>query len=1063
MTRIAAVLVALASLSAACGQDVLPTEPAILTRPTAVTFGCFGDVVFNSGLPDQRVEQTAQPVAACVAWASGETPPGQEAAAGGGNIPVLHAFVTQSAAGTMAMLKTSPANVIIDTDPLTPGKNAIPIGTLPIDSIADESGCYVVTANAGTCDLSALDIASAASNLRGPEISRISVKNALGDVIDAKPAAIVVSPQSTEIGNECPLAPTGTAYIAYPDCNLVAAVDLATGTIEGGLRFLADGSAVVVDGNVSCRSQCGGGVGAPPDAGPGPDAALVDAGTVDGGAPPPPPPDPVSDGAARPSSLQLETVNGQLIVGAENSNSIIIATVDAAGLPSAARSVTLEGEVGILKVKATEVIQMGGNTGSPGGTAGFFQFIYAIATDRTIRVIDIDDAVECDTQVDPRFIADESNASFLSCMPVGGIDTPPRRADARSPGIDTPRDSAPLDVEFATIERSLGVVTGPEDVAGTFAFVTTTDGFIILVNIDDDIYPDLESNSDPESTFISLAIAHQLRDFVFRDPSAAAGLNRDVLRRACALPDSSESVLVPRLRAGIEERVFSSQIAATKRFELPVLRKVRCNVLNDENEIEDTTFVSELAFAAPAQLREKTFPDIRKARNELWNVAWQGSLSRDGGGSNIDGPPIRSGMLEAGANTTTIIDPSAPFCAMGSEPFDIVQLAGCDPTVGDAQCGLGEECFVHPEAPATLAFGTCLPSNQTDLLAVQCRDFLVGNKTYSVLETNARSLVVRTRRRILDTTPIDGCISDAQCEDMADVDQLLANEAHPIEAVLPAQRDFDWVCGPDPSRKPGPSKCQISCSVSEDCEEGNTCEDGFCVAGSLPPRECTVTLQRFQVNAGEAFAMVGSESGFLHNRIVDEATGECIDNPDGNPLLVGRIPVRAPACVGDDITDLTPNPCSVDLTEEEAFFDYEVVDGACTLASPDSVIRERTMPAVRFTNPAFQIHMINLETTGDLECRNDRLGENPAYNAAFNGYELGLDLTGGFIPMFVRGSNGGPVNIRFPIGITKSFDGSLWVLDQGDLSAAFQGRVLVLNPGLAHEQFAVSAFDNLRN
>ncbi len=1052
-----------------CTDPVTPIAPAILSRPTAITFTCVGDAVIDAGTDQQQVVFGPQPVELCRQWnrvGTDEAPPGQEFFIGKSfNRPSLLAFVLQSDNGTLALLQRDVGNVIIDADPLTPGKNAIPIGTLPIASGADQSGCFVLSANAGTCDLSALDVNSAQSLQISPQIRRIALKNAQGDVLDAKPRAMAMAPQSTEYGNQCPQDPTGMAYVALPDCNLVAAVDVSTGTITGGIRFHGDGSASIVDGNVSCRSQCGGDLGDPPDAGPGPDASDVDASGIDAGVDASVPPPPSDGDAPRPVTVAVDTSSGQLIIGSENSPAITIVSLNANGQPMAKRSVNVEGDVGITKLKVSDEIPMGGNTGGESGPAGRFQFIYAIATDSTIRVVDLSGGVECDTQVDPRYLHDETNIAFLSCMPVGGPDTPPRRPFARSPGIPTPRHSAPLDVEFATVSRAPDVA-GPADLAGTFAFVTTSDSLILVVNIDDDVYSDFESTNDPESTFISQAIAHQLRDFVQRS-SSAPGFDPAGIRRSCATAVANPQALPPRLSTGIIRAASAGQLSSLKFHEAPSPLNVQCDITDDNGMVSDSVFVSEMALAAPVDLREKTFPDLAAVRNEQWVLTWEGGLSRDSGATHIDGQPIRAGVFVASGTNFVVNDQSKAFCSVGVEKFDLVEMFGCDPTQGDAQCGIDETCFVHPDTPSAVPFGTCLPSDQTEILGAQCRDFLISRKIYSTTHVKADQLELRTRRRVLDTTPLAGCESAAQCKDMALIDRLIANDAHPIEANLPApEREFSWVCETDPSRAPSVPKCMMSCETSADCEDGLSCEDNFCVFGPVPPAQCMATLQRFRVRASEAFTVIGTQSGYIHNRIVDPTTGDCIDNPSGNPLLVGRIPLHAEPCVGDGSTDLSPNPCQVQVTQKEMYFPYQVQGGRCELPPGDGmrVARERTVDAIRFSNPSMRFHLVDLSTTGDAQCRNDRAGTAPAYSGVHSGFELGIDLTGGFSPMFVRAQvsnnpNPVPVPVRFPIAISQAFDGNLWILDQGDTSSAVQGRVIVINPSAAANDFDPQIFD----
>src|SRR6185436_5510136 len=85
-----------------------------------------------------------------------------------------------------------------DADPLTPGKNGISVGEDPVAIATDKSGCKVLTANAGSCDMSVLDITTAVD--RDPttpiDVRRVDVKNGDGEPIRAKPAAMVAEPQT---------------------------------------------------------------------------------------------------------------------------------------------------------------------------------------------------------------------------------------------------------------------------------------------------------------------------------------------------------------------------------------------------------------------------------------------------------------------------------------------------------------------------------------------------------------------------------------------------------------------------------------------------------------------------------------------------------------------------------------------------------------------------------------------------------------------------------------------------------------------------------------------------
>jgi hypothetical protein len=1007
-----------ALLAAACGQDVAPPPIRNLDRPSEMTFACWGDL----RLADGSIIRTAQPMSACEARARGEVPPGQE----GVPSPEPRGFVLETARGTVAVVNPI-VHAVLDSDPLTPGKNSIPVGTLPVGLVSDASGCYMMTASSGSCDLTAvhvntaLEITEVAATLRRPV-------TAGGLPLLARPRAMAAFRQAEE-PVACPApdsgTPTGVVYVAYPECGLVAAIDAATGEVRAGLSFAEDGTVAITDGAVECPAQCGGAAiaahgGAEPDAGPAPDAGAVE---------------PI-DGRGRPVAVTYGP-DGKLYVGADNQPRLVAVTLDDAGLPIATSDVVVEGgaAVGLLRIAVSEPIAMGGDEGPPGdtlaGDGGVKQFAYAIATDRSVRVIELTAGIECDTQVDPRGLVGVTDVARLACLPVGDPATPPRRATARSPGIVLPRDAVPLDVAFSTVlAEEPPVVESPFTLHGTFAFISSSDGFLFIANVDDDSYPDFERPGAPSRVQLPLALAHQVRDI---------GRLRDELPGSCAPPAGDSLQFGPRLRTPPAKTVASTRIAPGKTGLLPGIRQVACDV-----QADPVVPVAELEFAAPEALRETVYPDFAALRAESWYLIWEGSLSIDGPGQDIDGPVVRRGVVttEGGMALT---DAASPFCEAGLEPFDVVGLVGCDPATGNTQCGVGETCYVHPESSSAVTSGQCLPTARLDALSGRCRDFLVGLRRYAVRDLEAGRVGLMARRRVLRTTPIEGCASAAQCGELAAIEATLADPEHPVAVAAPDVPNT-WSCGADPSRPPGIDRCMMTCDSSADCEAGTLCAGGFCVEGVVPPGECVTSVQRYQVRAGEAFVLIGDRTGYLHGRTRDPATNRCVADPAASPLLVGRVPLRVPPCL--DPPAVSPNPCATELSHVERVTPFEVVDGVCR-ARPD-VVASRQAQAIRVENPALRFHLIDPVTTGDAVCNGDRAGTAPPFAAVYPGYQIELQVTGGLVPMIVPG-----VEAALPAALGRSPDGRIWVVDQGDASASTNGRLFVLDPNRGPDGFGL--------
>jgi hypothetical protein len=485
--------------------DTSITDQLNLDRPIDVAFACYGSLRLTGGgsaTTDQDIVETAMPIQACdirsgnIDSTSGlaPVPPGQETI--GTSAPAssfYYGFILQSEPGTVAIAQwdTKPsANfaggdvTVLDADPLLPGKNSIAMGEDPVGIVTDIEGCYEITANAGSCDMSSLEInsaleiatdnADAVAKGEKVNVQRMNVVSATGAPIRAKARAIIAEPAGGTIGNACPLTPQGLVYVAYPSCHLVAGIDLSSMDANGNVSVVtsiqldAAGNPTIGDGNISCPDECGQGV--------------------------------VSDGT-RPVALSLEvdarSLRRTLVIGSENSNIVPIIDLDLNDRPALTSIVTLQqnrkNNLGVTAVATSPTIGMGGATSminDDSALGGESQFMYAVASDTTVRVADIDNGLnkECDTQIDPRFLHGETNVHTLSCMHVGDP-LPPRRANAIGPGIQLTADGVPTSIDTFRVDAIVGDTRdmgAPTRLIGYFGVITASNGMTYLLNIDND-------------------------------------------------------------------------------------------------------------------------------------------------------------------------------------------------------------------------------------------------------------------------------------------------------------------------------------------------------------------------------------------------------------------------------------------------------------------------------------------------------------------------------------------------------------------------------------------------
>ena len=1039
---------------AACGDttDEAPTQ-LNLNRPVDMSFACYGGLrVTNGGTadPTQDVIITAQPSEACEIRSgvhdSGTTVPvpmGQEdlSAQGGAFIPssAWYGFILQSEPGTVALSRwpTQPGSAfngtdvtVLDSDPLTPGKNGITVGENPIAIATDTLGCYEVTANAGSCDLSVMEVNSALDDDPKSRVDRLDVKNSAGQSIHSKPAAMLAQPSSGVIGVACPAQATGIVYIAYPGCHAVATVDVSTGNVVGGITYDAAGvPTIFTGGNLTCPDECSTGVS--------------------------------TTAGNRPSALDMfvdpRSMRRSLAIGSSNSASITLVELGIDSMPLSLSQVAFQnttGNLGFLNVALSPQIGMGGSSGilndetAPGGQ---FQFLYGVATDHTIRVADILNLrsgifAECDEQVDPRLLYGNRNIKSLACMPVGDPTTPARRPGAIGPGISLIADSIPVSIAIYKVPSppdGTAVAVNPSQLVGYFGIITAANGSTFVLNVDDDAMGDLVSTSDPIETdndFAppTLGIGNQLRDSI---------QSRDLLAQSTPTPGNSVFVCDdpgpdPDATSGNTggtrapgpptKTVPPGVIAAEKVGNMPQIRQVTCT--SGLTATDNQSPVSELTFSAPIPVRDLEFPDLRGLRgDENWTLTYEGSLSEDSSAVSIDGPGVRSGMIGVDSFGMHLVDQTHPFCDAGVETNDFVQLDGCDPSFGDTDCPFGYVCFVHPDSQVT-NLGACMLADEADRLADACKDYLTSLRRYTVGHSAAGELQLVPRKHVLRTTPIDGCTSSAQCQALATYADSNASSLNPIDDKTPPN-GRTWTCAADPARAPEPgtgNRCIEACTTSLDCDPGTVCNGGFCMEGVEPPQSCVNAPQRYELHAGEAFTVLGSVSGYIH-RVIADANNNCIIDPAQSPLETSRVPLTALPCdpTADPRTGrnpagvLEPNPCQLTTTESE-FQPQFTQQGISCSTSGVTVFAERPTTAIRLRARGMTLTLVDPTYPGDLTCNGDRLGPLANVPLVFPGYQLTFRQTAGFSPLLLS------IQPSYPIKVLRGPLESIWVIDNGD-------------------------------
>jgi len=689
----------------------------------------------------------------------------------------LLGFVSNSERNDIGLFSRC-AGAVIDMDATAPGPQLISAGEVPSSmtiTTGAHAGCFAVSANVGSCDLSVLDVTGLASYAfeEPPEdepsayVSQIVPRRADGTPLGARPGQVIAVPpelSSAEAGGAgCDPEHPGSVYVTFPGCQLVAEVDLRTQRILQSRQFVRDGGGFkVVDTGPDpvCPIDC-----ADQFLDPNYADALQSApeGEPDGMYPvamaliePPP-----ETGCVDDADTKVE--DHALFVAGLGADTLFELRYDGTRWTDDALELEIDGAEGIAAIRPTPAMSLFGTIS---------QFLYLIAGDGSTRVVsrqlDVgrdELGVECDTQIDPTAVTE------TACQPAEfpGESPPDRRPFARGPGIRVPTGAIITDWTFQKkylkTDSALcpGVEEGTAEVDGSSPFIgsgvvgigTTSFGRLVFASFGQfGPLDDVNAIYDPLGLLAAGVPPHTLW------PQQDASLGE------------VELTALPRLDDAAPKRGLGGDVseATATRVLSPSLRRVdaayvplECKESDDCDSgvcVKEEGAATGFCDAVGAALRPKVNDEDGLRRRETedeegntlvsglyedlvvravvrdyvawqdgtWALRWEGDIPNTqspNGQLVCDKPGWQGGTcLSTEAGDTRIIDQTAQFCDSGVLAGDKVRLFGC---ADDGDCGLGQYCLVDPEA-ASGATGLCVSreayeAGKEDLLQI-CRPFI---------------------------------------------------------------------------------------------------------------------------------------------------------------------------------------------------------------------------------------------------------------------------------------------------------------------------------------------------
>ena len=883
----AAPTIAICGLLAACGATPTVIPAHNLERPGDMEFVCLAIDTGSGTL-------SGQPMRVC-------HPPGEKA-------PVIQpagtssrqlgtfALVTNTARGEMAAVDIDKGR-LIDLDPGVFGFNMVPVGSMPEALSASADGCWVASANRDSCDLGLVDPSRLLASLFGTAepatgigspVTRVRPHTKSGRLLNSSPKEILFLLPNTAPGL-CQSDQAPPAVVTFPSCDLVALLDMPTGTIKDSVFIRPDGVISAGD-EPNCPADCES--SSVPDAGITSDDGEVPAAPADGGE--------LGEAGAPTGSplgvgaLVLLPDSSRVYVGASAADDFLTALDIVDGsfvVPAGSGRIALEpGAIGIdhlrLSIdpfKPTPITLADGSVLDSHGSFldGRGRFLYAFARDGSVRVVNVgvQPEQECDVNVEP----DRANLpANTGCFPVNPA---ARRPLAQGPGIRIPtlpvRTAAPpIARDIAVVEllpaSAPAIVKNPSTLFGQFAFLLASNDSVYILNLAPKTLANAQSTVviDEDST-----LTHS-----FREVRSTGQYTADTL----ALSST------PPLRTPVPSDLLFPTTPILSSISGPRLEEVE----NDStppargNSVNTTTNYW------------ANFPYQAAYVSRTFTIAWEAALP---------GATRSSGTLQdpatAGSSAGALNDVGADFCGNGVLTGDLVVLPGC---TADTDCS-PQDSFSCRQ-PVGGATGLCLPIAATQSQVDNCARFMGSRRRYEVLAATPTHLTLALHLDEVPKTAFNRVIAtdDRECQPTA---------AHKPSGS--SDLGFQWQqVWPGENFKRCVKACGYSTNATgstddQDCRPGFVCETlpgslgprllgearpgpgKYCV--EAPPLDLACWPQpgnRYHVNVGTSFLVSGSSLPDLKTTTV--INGQCQLDPNRDPALANRIPLSAPACATID-------------------------------------------------------------------------------------------------------------------------------------------------------------------